>query len=318
MVTAVFFVGLGFIIQRLVGAVVTDNLLVQTQQLTATFVNKQAHDHLDPELFDHRIRAKEEIVQEHREVDVFFKALKTESVVKIKLWDDQATVIHLHKSFSDEIDFDAINKSYPDNLMYQKAMAGEVNAAIGALTKPENVSEVGFTQLMELYVPVYQPNQDQPIGVAEVYYRLDEFNQRTRSVRGVVAMIVAGTFILLYAILLLVVRNASVTLTRQNKELEESRRKLAQQAQSLETEVIQRTRELNQAKTGLEKQIQARTQELEEAKSSLEKKVAERTGQLEEKLRELEQLNKAMVGRELQMIKLKERLDKTHKHEEKK
>lgn len=79
---------------------------------------------------------------------------------------------------------------------------------------------------------------------------------------------------------------------------------------SLEEKVRQRTEELEKAKVSLEVKVKERTKELEEAKASLEQQVAQRTEELKEKLDVLEQFRTATEGREFEMIKLKQRIEK--------
>jgi len=70
---------------------------------------------------------------------------------------------------------------------------------------------------------------------------------------------------------------------------------------------------IRNAYSELENKVKERTSELEALKSELETKVTEKTSQLEKKESETEQikaLNNAMIGRELEMVKLKEEIAK--------
>ena len=82
---------------------------------------------------------------------------------------------------------------------------------------------------------------------------------------------------------------------------------------SLNEEIKKRTKQLEDEKGSLESKVKERTIELENLKNNLEKNIEERTTKLNEKLQELEQVNKIMIGRELEMIKLKDEIKELKK-----
>lgn len=65
---------------------------------------------------------------------------------------------------------------------------------------------------------------------------------------------------------------------------------------------------LGEAKDTFEIKVKARTRELEEMARGLEGKVRERTKELQERIEELEKFHNLVVGRELEMIALKEKI----------
>jgi len=89
--------------------------------------------------------------------------------------------------------------------------------------------------------------------------------------------------------------------------------------------MIQRLKEtqerLEDERTVLEIRVKARTRELEELAQTLEAQVKERTKELERRIKELEKFHRLAVGRELQMIKLKNEIknlrNKLAKYEQK-
>lgn len=97
-------------------------------------------------------------------------------------------------------------------------------------------------------------------------------------------------------------------LEAQNEKLEQAHVELGAARSNLEGRVEERTKELEAAKENLEQKVAERTEELLKLNEKLEQEVAERTGDLQEKLSELEGFNKLMVGREIEMVKLKEEL----------
>lgn len=76
----------------------------------------------------------------------------------------------------------------------------------------------------------------------------------------------------------------------------------------LEKKVKERTAELEELKNNLEKEVESRTVEVRKLKDNLEKEVEKQTEELKNKVDELEKINKIMVGREIEMIKLKEKI----------
>lgn len=92
------------------------------------------------------------------------------------------------------------------------------------------------------------------------------------------------------------------------KVINEMTDKLRQSYSILESEIKKRTLELENEKDSLDIKVKERTKELESFKNNLEKTIEERTQKLNDKLIELEMMNKLMVGRELDMVKLKDEI----------
>jgi len=71
---------------------------------------------------------------------------------------------------------------------------------------------------------------------------------------------------------------------------------------------------IEEARTVLEIKVKARTRELEELSKNLDEQVKERTKKLQEKNKKLEEFNELVIGRELKMIKLKNKIDELEKN----
>ena len=65
----------------------------------------------------------------------------------------------------------------------------------------ENIDELGYEQLMEIYVPIYL-NQPEPVGVIELYFSMDSINESINKVTDLILIII---FILIGFILLLII-----------------------------------------------------------------------------------------------------------------
>jgi len=70
---------------------------------------------------------------------------------------------------------------------------------------------------------------------------------------------------------------------------------------------------LKESKEVLEIKVAARTRELQELAENLELQVNKRTTELQDKVHELEKMNRLMVGRELRMVDIKNKLNRTEK-----
>ena len=127
----------------------------------------------------------------------FYNGIKTTEIIRIKVWDYSGKVI-----YSD--DQSIIGQRFPDNEQYQEALKGEIIAEIGQKVKPENRTEQGYEQLLEVYVPLIFKDEYIPSGVIELYYRLDDVNNQTKQTQ-IVLIITIITNILLLSVLLLVV-----------------------------------------------------------------------------------------------------------------
>lgn len=222
LVSALFFVLFAVILISITNSIITDNLQKQTQKLTEEYILSEVDEHLDPSLFVHKERSKSEIEMEHHRFNPFFKAIKSTEVSKIKMWDNEATIIHVHNSFSEEIDFDEINKSYTDNKSYMAAIGGQVNTEIISLTDGDTEGEAGSEQLLKIYVPVYLSGQENPVGVAEIFYNLDLINEQILIVNRLIILVISIGFIVLFFILAVLTKTTSDTLIRKEKEVEKA------------------------------------------------------------------------------------------------
>ncbi len=120
----------------------------------------------------------------------FFEAnIKTRNIVRIKVWAMNSTII-----YSDNPQI--IGKQFPDNEEFQKAIRGEIEIKFSGVTKPENIAEVGYKQLLEVYVPI--TFNGQPAGVIETYYKVDELNDRTSRTNLLVWAVISLLIIIYY------------------------------------------------------------------------------------------------------------------------
>src|SRR3989344_9261092 len=109
----------------------------------------------------------------------FYDRVKTDEIIRIKVWDYSGKVI-----FSD--DTSIIGQRFPDNEHFGQAITGKVVTEIGSKVKPENVSEAGYEQLLEVYVPITFSGESVPSGVIEAYYKLDDVNRHMQQTTQII------------------------------------------------------------------------------------------------------------------------------------
>ncbi len=64
-------------------------------------------------------------------------------------------------------------------------MAGITTTEIKKPIDPENISEMGYEQLMEIYIPIYFDSTES-VGVIEVYYVMDSINKSINQVNLII------------------------------------------------------------------------------------------------------------------------------------
>lgn len=130
--------------------------------------------------------------------------LKLPEVLRIKVWDKNATVIYSN-------DKSIVGQRFSDNVEFHEAMEGESVVNIKEPNKAENISELGYEQLMEIYVPINLSGESSPVGVVETYYKLDRLNEGVKNAQLEIISIIGSIFvaitILIWALLhILVIR----------------------------------------------------------------------------------------------------------------
>jgi signal transduction histidine kinase len=133
-----------------------------------------------------------------------------------------------------------IGLAFPDDAKMIRAWHGEIAAGISTLEDPENAGERHLaSQLMEVYLPIYETGSDRIITVAEFFIRLDDLQGEIDHARRWSWATVALSMLAVYLILARVFRSrADATIERQAKEL--------QNQVALLTEAMDRNAELDQ------------------------------------------------------------------------
>lgn len=77
----------------------------------------------------------------------YYSKIQNEETVRLKVWAKDGTIV-----YSD--DENLIGQNFIDNVRFQSSINGEMTSEIKDPVDPENISEVGYGQLMEIYVPI--------------------------------------------------------------------------------------------------------------------------------------------------------------------
>jgi len=167
--------------------VVTNNAIGNAESLIVDFIQLQATQHnlsaADFTLVDP--------AQTKSAFSNLLQEIQTSDVVRIKVWAKDGVIV-----FSD--DESLIGQSFSDNENFQHSINGESIVVIKPPVDAENASEVGYEQLMEVYVPITlasAPNET--IGVVETYYKLDSINAGVAEAQNkMMTILIIGTIIL--------------------------------------------------------------------------------------------------------------------------
>jgi len=154
------------------------------------------------------------------------KNIIPEQVARVKIWNRDGMVI-----YSD--DKNLIGNRYSIDGELKEALSGKVAADISSLKKEENIGERGnFTRLLEVYVPLQPADSPEIAGAYEIYYNIAALEPQIEEIRRFVWGTIGIGFLILYASLFMIVRNASNELIRRNEEnerlYEETKKQLAE------------------------------------------------------------------------------------------
>lgn len=103
----------------------------------------------------------------------FVSSIQSPDIVRIKVWDNQYTVI-----WSDLAE--TIGQRFPDNKEVTEALGGEAQVELVSADKAEHVTERQFDYLAEIYVPI-RDTQGAIVGIFEVYKPASAIQQKLSS-----------------------------------------------------------------------------------------------------------------------------------------
>ena len=230
--------------------------------------------------------------------DKYFHEIKTDEMLRIKVWDKNARIISAN-------DPTIVGKTFSDHQLFQKAIKGETVVELKPPIRPENIKEQGYGQLMEVYVPIVNSNGE-VVGIVEVYTIVDNLNRQIFEAQKGLTFVLISISIPTIALLSTLffgfyrkILHSIDTLVQYTKVIGGG--------QLDEKTNFQLNDELSEVAVAMEKMSNDLNNSLI-TKTQLEKQVKDRTGELQSKVEEVERINKLMVNRELQMLELKKEI----------
>lgn len=217
----------------------------------------------------------------------FLQEIKTPDMVRFKVWDSDYRVIYS--------DYEPIiGQKFPENKELRQALSGNVSAWIGVPNDDENIGELQYEELLEVYIPIVFNDSTLPVGAIETYFDLKAVNILLAKIKMLIFIgvffVVAIIFMLAWFLFRYLIRSRLTVLVQAAHEIAGG---------NLGVQVkIKGTDEIND----LAEAFNYMASKLNEMYEGLECKVKDRT-------QELAKENKLMVGRELKMIELKKEIE---------
>lgn len=145
--------------------------------------------------------------------DLFVETPFGEQVVSVKMWAPDGTVRYAR-------DPDLVGRQFPVNGGLARALDGDVTSHISSLGRAEHAYEAArWSRLLETYVPIWSPEQNEVVAVAEFYELPDDLLAQLRTARLTGWAIVGSATIAMFVLLNGMMRAASKTIRAQNATL---------------------------------------------------------------------------------------------------
>ena len=202
---------LGVLLTLCTTAIIEDFMVQRAISNTAGAVQLTALHHVSSEDFK-----GDDIKNNQENLQTFFDMIHMPDIVRVKAFNKESVVI-----FSDQKLL--LGEAFTENEELQAALSGEIVVELDRVLedKAEHRYEKGFTGIMEIYVPLYGEN-DEIIGVAEIYQELGPIDRLINRTRTTIATIILAGLGLLYVALLGTVKNASRSMTESEVSLKKS------------------------------------------------------------------------------------------------
>lgn len=164
---------IGLTLNSSLSSLIKDNFINDRVDVLSSYLSKHA-EQLPPQAF-----TSSDFESTRPYFEESLHSMKDLGIIRIKVFNSKSQII-----YSDESKL--IGEEFGENEELSEALKGEVKTEIEEPTKGENRYEQGFSQVMEIYTPIFLGNQ-KPVGVIEAYYTLDSLNyqiQRTQILIG--------------------------------------------------------------------------------------------------------------------------------------
>lgn len=180
----------GFALNYEITKSIKHTLLEQASNQVVNFVQLQASRH-NIVASDYLLSNPEGI----KHFDVLAQEVTTKDVIRVKAWDKNQAVV-----YSD--DTNLIGKTFGANPELKSALtSGYASTEIAKPTAAENVDERNYKEFLEIYVPIIYKGSGSPIGVVEIYYKLNGLDNTLQTTQRNIAVIIAGSLAFLMIVI---------------------------------------------------------------------------------------------------------------------
>jgi signal transduction histidine kinase len=184
----------------------------QQKRAVESLIPPVVGDHLTPDIL---ANGAHEDPADHNDayskIETALSNLGGSGLARIKVWNKEGMIV-----YSDEPDL--VGQTFPISEELIDTFEGETVANISDLGRAENIEEVGFGELLEVYTPLRLPGQVEISGAYEGYYDITDLrDQITVTNQFFWTSIITG-FLFLFVSLFTIVRDASLRIARQSSE----------------------------------------------------------------------------------------------------
>lgn len=188
---------------------IEEGVLARTAAVTASFVSSAVAPHL-VELSEGPAISPEQMAALDR---LLLETELGERIVSFKVWSPAGEILY---SPNREI----VGRAFGTRAHLRAALEGETVSHVSDLSDPENEFErERFTKLQETYIPLRALGSGEITGAVEFYESTDALEAELGSARRRSWLFVAGATVVMYALLVGMVGGASLTISRQRREL---------------------------------------------------------------------------------------------------
>ncbi|MCL5962012.1 MAG: HD-GYP domain-containing protein [Chloroflexi bacterium] len=187
-----------------------DQAIQDAADSTASFVAPQIINHLRPGDFQTPL-----VGPRYDDLRTFIQQnIVSDRVAALRLWSVDGQIIYCD-------DQAMVGRRFPiDDAHLSSALKGQITADISSLDGPENLPErLRYDKLLEVYVPVRFSGQESVAGVFEIYLTYSPIAGSIQDIQRLVLSWLGVGALVMYVMLLVIVKGASNTIIRQNKNL---------------------------------------------------------------------------------------------------
>ena len=178
----------GFILSIFIAEQIKQSAINHVKNIYAIWIQNEAKHHLPNSVFTIGNYEQKEPLFAH-----YLEVISSPDLIRIKVWNDDGTIL-----YSD--DKEILGKNFGENERFQEAMNGKVVVEVKDPVEPENISELGYGQLMEIYVPI--SDNGEILGVIETYTSLDSINTAVAATDEVLFEVISISLIFIIGILI--------------------------------------------------------------------------------------------------------------------